>query len=1743
MQSLLVWIVVMLVATSGTQSLPYERLYSHGESWGDRPLPPSDEVSSSEVPLRVPFLFYGASYSSLFINMNGFISFLTEIPSFFNVQFPLDYPIIAALYTDIDTSTKGSVWFRETSDPATVTRMKSELAAYFSAAENFTPTGVFIATWDGVGGYKLKPKKANTFQIILATDGQESYVVILYADNGVQWLRGKGKNPSLPDALAQAGFISGDGRMQQLRGSGSDQARNLDKWSNIGEPGVWTFRVGQIGQTESLGEPDLVPYSSEDDSCSVGGLMCHSSAECLDYSKGFCCQCPPDTFGNGINCVKATEPLRVTGRVTGNLNGVTLEEADLHSYVLTAEGRTYTAISRIPKSQGFDMQTLTPIGTSISWLFSKPMEGVPNGFTLTGGVLNRTVTLDFPQTGHSASIQQIFLGLDVFENVEVNTYLAGTLPTVPVGSKIEVLPFVEEYTRVQPGRLRAKSSRVFRLEGQELETPFQVETEMDFDECDYITPENSPATLRLKVAENMFIQYDGPEKIVRFALSSTIGPLTEEDPCIKGRELCGQNSECVVDGDTYRCVCNHGYDQVYDPAVDAAVCVDKDECATGRHRCDGNAVCYNTQGSFSCVCNAGFIGDGVRCDPEESCSTAGCDPNAVCTIEAGKAKCVCPPPLSGDGRFCLPPYESSAPGSEILGSQECGAAICATHSECRFNEQENKMQCYCREGYEGDGENCQLTANSVSCEFTENCSPYGACQRQDDGSYTCECLPGFTGDGYTCYLDTNFHRVDSNFPSENIVPVPIDRIPDYVLGADYSHLPVEFGNNPYGGENYGPYPIPSEDEHSQGAPGVIYDPFMAGENREPVDLHPLTPDASWSAHEVDPDGHEGVDFDDESLRPTFPVEVPDVPAPYVPPQPPQDPLPRYEPQPGVETGDTTEPQCSLGTCFCPGGYKFNRFTGKCHLEPQEPTESPDLHPRPYCGRAKCTCPSGYVYNKHTNACDEDQPPQAPEPPRPEPDCDGGKFPCLCPPGFYYQHPENTCEPRTDDETVDDYNAGLYPPILQPAQPYPPFDGGANSIGEILGLPQYPDYSFGAGLDEGRPLPECIESTGTCICPPGFVFKYREGACVPQGNRNYNYQIKGGGQRGGGSYGFEGQLQNGGRFPPNSPHPHPGGHERGQFPHFGSDFGSGQPPQDVGSPLEISCEREDVCHEFAVCIYEPQIDFHVCRCNPGFVGDGYTCIRQDFSCDEVNICHVNAQCVHDDLEMRSVCVCLPGFVGDGTVCTPEDDCNSLRDCDINAQCSFDDVTQRFRCSCNEGHVGDGRTCVPSPDANCNIKNDCHHHADCVFDTAVLTHHCQCRAGYEGDGKFCNEIQLNCQVLQNCGQFAHCTEFAPRDFRCICRQGYAGDGYYCQPTMSCLQNPAMCHQQASCQPDPTSNLGYSCQCHRSFVGDGFTCVEAPIFESNILLLNRGVSVLRMPISSHTQGGGYPISVDPFMSAVGADVDCFAGRYYWTDVRTNTIRSCNYDGTERKPIITQGIIGSPEDVAVDWVSRNIYWTDSGNDEIVASSIDEGLRRTIITGDLVNPRGIALHPGRGLLFWSDWNRAGPKIESSGLDGSDRRILVDSDLQLPNSLVVDFETSTLCWADAGTNKIECIGVNGRDRRTVLRGPEYPFGLTLHQRHFYYTDWSDNRVHAVNKYTGNEEPSRPAPPGGSGRLYGIAAVPESCPPVSNACQLNHGGCAVDMLCLPNTSGGRTCACPSNPPASGEHYQGCTDIVH
>ena len=76
----------------------------------------------------------------------------------------------------------------------------------------------------------------------------------------------------------------------------------------------------------------------------------------------------------------------MNGKFNGRINNVILPSIDLHSYIVSDDGRTFTAISRINDTQlGFSMQSLYTITDILGWLFAVPTSTrVKNGFMITG---------------------------------------------------------------------------------------------------------------------------------------------------------------------------------------------------------------------------------------------------------------------------------------------------------------------------------------------------------------------------------------------------------------------------------------------------------------------------------------------------------------------------------------------------------------------------------------------------------------------------------------------------------------------------------------------------------------------------------------------------------------------------------------------------------------------------------------------------------------------------------------------------------------------------------------------------------------------------------------------------------------------------------------------------------------------------------------------------------------------------------------------------------------------------------------------------------------------------------------------------------------------------------------------------------------------------------------------------------------------------------------------------------------
>jgi SHS2 domain-containing protein len=111
-------------------------------------------------------------------------------------------------------------------------------------------------------------------------------------------------------------------------------------------------------------------------------------------------------------------------------------------------------------------------------------------------------------------------------------------------------------------------------------------------------------------------------------------------------------------------------------------------------------------------------------------------------------------------------------------------------------------------------------------------------------------------------------------------------------------------------------------------------------------------------------------------------------------------------------------------------------------------------------------------------------------------------------------------------------------------------------------------------------------------------------------------------------------------------------------------------------------------------------------------------------------------------------------------------------------------------------------------------------------------------------------------------------------------------------------------------------------------------------------------------------------PGQTAVAVSYDCHEKFIYWSDISSKIINRIRLDGTNYTVVLDN--VESAEGLAVDWISRNLYYTDSVKHTIEVASLDGSNRKVLINTDLKNPRGIAVDPIDGfVLFELKFNKS----------------------------------------------------------------------------------------------------------------------------------------------------------------------------
>lgn len=254
-----------------------------GGIWGYGPnsLRPADDSDSVQVDLSSTLpgglRFHGVTYTDVYINVNGNISFGGALADFTPTAFPGSrLPIIAAWWADVDT------------------RGTDEMVngqGIFWATTRVGSFGRLVVTWNDVGYFDMHNEKLNRFQLIISRDDAamapgDFDIEFRYAR--CVWTTGdmSGGTGGLGGTAAIAGYDAPGGATpfySTLPGSGTAAVLDLCRDSNIDEPGAWRLFV-RGGDVALCGNDRVEPGEQCD-----GPLGLPAGVSCTDE----CRRCGP----------------------------------------------------------------------------------------------------------------------------------------------------------------------------------------------------------------------------------------------------------------------------------------------------------------------------------------------------------------------------------------------------------------------------------------------------------------------------------------------------------------------------------------------------------------------------------------------------------------------------------------------------------------------------------------------------------------------------------------------------------------------------------------------------------------------------------------------------------------------------------------------------------------------------------------------------------------------------------------------------------------------------------------------------------------------------------------------------------------------------------------------------------------------------------------------------------------------------------------------------------------------------------------------------------------------------------------------------------------------------------------------------------------------------------------------------------------------------------------------------------
>ncbi|XP_055957125.1 fibrillin-1-like isoform X3 [Patella vulgata] len=203
-----------------------------------------DDVTSPSIESEVGIPFGSNRYQQVYVGSNGIISFDTRYNSY-TPRIGSRNNFVCPYWGDINQRYGGNIYYRVYNEINSFQMRQYSLhIAEYGGVSNFEANWALQVTYDRVAPYQGSSAQRVTFQVVLVSNGLDTYALYLYKDRAMNWFERRGRV-----------FIghNDNGIFNNILYSGTEASFEIDRFrGNTGLRGFWIFKIGSAPSASQL---------------------------------------------------------------------------------------------------------------------------------------------------------------------------------------------------------------------------------------------------------------------------------------------------------------------------------------------------------------------------------------------------------------------------------------------------------------------------------------------------------------------------------------------------------------------------------------------------------------------------------------------------------------------------------------------------------------------------------------------------------------------------------------------------------------------------------------------------------------------------------------------------------------------------------------------------------------------------------------------------------------------------------------------------------------------------------------------------------------------------------------------------------------------------------------------------------------------------------------------------------------------------------------------------------------------------------------------------------------------------------------------------------------------------------------------------------------------------------------------------------------------------------------------------